>query len=92
MNMEPIASRFAAFGWRTRDIDGNDMAEIVDALDGLPLERGRPTAIVAHTVKGKGLGFAEGDVECHYWKPKEDELASAERELDEGISRREVLL
>ncbi|MDR1965146.1 MAG: transketolase [Synergistaceae bacterium] len=87
MNMEPVGARFAAFGWATKDIDGNDMSEVVEALEKLPIERGRPTAVIAHTVKGKGLSFAEGKVSCHYWKPKEDELLQAERELDEAVKR-----
>jgi transketolase len=91
MNMEPVASRFAAFGWATGEIDGNDMAEIAGTLEKLPLEKGRPTAIIAHTIKGRGIGFAEGGVAYHYWKPKADEMERAERELDEAIYAREAL-
>jgi len=91
MNMEPIASRFSAFGWAVMEIDGNDMGEVAAALDRLPLEKGRPTAIVAHTIKGRGLSFAEGVTAYHYWKPKEDELSRAELELDEAILAREAL-
>jgi transketolase len=91
MNMEPVARRFSAFGWSAKDIDGNDMSQVKDALENLPLEKGRPTAVIAHTVKGKGLSFAEGRVEYHYWKPKEDELTGAERELDEAVRSREAL-
>lgn len=82
MNMRPIASRFAAFGWETREIDGNDMARVVACLDELPLAKGKPSLIVARTVKGKGLSFAENKAGYHYWKPSEDELSLAERELD----------
>ncbi|MDR1134098.1 MAG: transketolase [Synergistaceae bacterium] len=85
MNMEPIGRRFAAFGWAARDIDGNDMSQVVEALENLPLEKSRPTAIIAHTVKSKGLTFAEGKTEYHYWKPNDGELSAAERELDEAI-------
>ena len=91
MNMEPIGARFAAFGWATKDIDGNDMSQVVDALESLPLEKGRPSAIIARTVKSKGLSFAEGIVAYHYWKPNEEELANAERELDEAIRLGEAL-
>jgi transketolase len=90
MNMEPVADRFAAFGWSTKVIDGNDMSEVVRALDNLPLVAGRPTAIIAHTVKGKGVSFAEGNVAYHYWKPKDDELAQAECELDDAVKLREA--
>jgi transketolase len=91
MNMEPVGARFAAFGWAARDIDGNDMSQVADTLENLPLEKSHPTAIVAHTVKGKGLSFAEGIAAYHYWKPNDDELSSAERELDEAIRLGEAL-
>jgi transketolase len=91
MNMEPIARRFAAFGWATRDIDGNDMSQVVGALESVPLETCRPTAIVAHTIKSKGLSFAEGIAAYHYWKPGAEELSAAERELDEAIRLGEAL-
>jgi transketolase len=91
MNAEPVGRRFAAFGWAAKDIDGNDMFQVTGALEDLPAEKGRPTAIIAHTVKSKGLPFAEGLVEYHYWKPKEEELAGAERELDEAVRLREAL-
>jgi transketolase len=90
MNMEPIGTRFAAFGWATKDIDGNDMSQVVDALESLPLEKGRPSAIIARTVKSKGLSFAEGIVAYHYWKPNDEELTAAERELDEAIRFKEA--
>jgi transketolase len=91
MNMEPMGPRFAAFGWAAKNIDGNDMLQIIGALENLPVEKGRPTAIIAHTVKGKGLSFAEGLAEYHYWKPYEEELAGAERELDEAVRSGEAL-
>jgi len=82
MNTEPMAGRFEAFGWAAREIDGNDMAAVVRCLDDLPFKEGAPSAIVARTVKGKGLSFAEGKAAYHYWKPKEEELQKAEEELD----------
>ena len=86
MNMEPIGGRFNAFGWSYREIDGNNMREIVDALDALPYDKGAPSVIVARTIKAKGLSFAENRVDYHYWKPKEDELRAAEVELDHAIN------
>ena len=86
MNMEPIGKRFAAFGWMTVDIDGNDMGQLVSCLDSLPLEKGKPTMVVAHTVKGKGLSFAENKAAYHYWKPKKEELEQAEKELDAALA------
>lgn len=90
MNMAPIAGKFEAFGWASREIDGNDMAQVLDALDATPFDAGRPSVIVAHTAKGKGLSFAENVLAYHYWKPKDGELEQAVRELDEAIADREV--
>jgi transketolase len=87
MNMEPIADKFAVFGWQTVEIDGNNMAAIMKALDSLPLKTARPTAIIAHTKKGQGLSFAEDKVEYHYWKPTAGEMEKAEWELDEKLQR-----
>jgi transketolase len=86
MNMQPIAQHFAAFGWATREIDGNDMAQIISCIDSLPQEKGKPTLVVARTVKGKGLSFAEDKAAYHYWKPKAEELELAVRELDDALA------
>lgn len=81
MNLTPISERFRAFGWAVRDIDGNDMGEIVNALDSVPFEADKPTAIIAHTIKSKGLSFAEGQAAYHFWNVEKDKLEQAEREL-----------
>jgi len=86
MGMEPIAAKFEAFGWATREIDGHDMPSIVAALDDLPLRAGRPTAVIARTVKGKGVSAIEGTVGSHYWKPTPDAIASAIRECDDAVA------
>ncbi len=89
MNFTPIGERFAAFGWAVRDIDGNNMEEIVSALDAVPFEKGRPTCIVAHTVKCKGLPFGEDDVAYHYWKPTPEQLDEAEKIVGDSIKELE---
>lgn len=81
MDMTPIADHFKAFGWETIEIDGNSMEEVVDVLDRVPLKSGKPTAIVAHTTKAKGISFGEGDVAFHFWSPTAEELDRAEEEL-----------
>lgn len=86
MNMGPIAGKFEAFGWSAREIDGNNMAEIVAALDAAPFEAGKPSVIVAHTRKARGISFAEDVLAYHYWKPKEGELPQAISELDQAIA------
>lgn len=89
MNMESIVAKFAAFGWAVREIDGNDMADICAALDDLPLQSGRPTAIVAHTVKAKGIAEIQGAVGSHYWKPKAVQLTAAIEHAEEAVRRAE---
>ena len=81
MNYEPIAQRWTAFGWSARQIDGHDFSQIIEAARQTPFETGKPSVVIATTIKSKGLSFAEGRMEYHYWKPKADELSRAERDL-----------
>ena len=66
MVLEPIADKWRAFGWAVREIDGHDMAAVVDAVAAFPFEPGKPSVIIARTIKGKGLPFAENRVDFHY--------------------------
>lgn len=63
--LEPLADKWRAFNWNVREIDGHDMAAIVAALASVPAAKG-PTAIIAHTVKGKGVPGVEGTPRAHY--------------------------
>ncbi|GAA1739693.1 transketolase [Luedemannella helvata] len=74
--LEPMAQRWRAFGWTVREVDGHDVDALTGALDA-PSERGRPTLVLANTVKGKGLPFIEGDVRSHYAKLKERQYHKA---------------
>lgn len=87
MNMEDIQEKFRAFGWAVTEIDGNDMEQIVEVLDRLPLEKGKPNMILCHTVKAKGLSIGEGKAEYHFWNADLKELAAADRELEEQIGK-----
>ena len=77
----PIAEKFAAFNFHTIEINGNDMDEIRKALDEAKATKGMPTAIVAHTVKGKGVSFMENNVGWHGKAPNDEEFAKAMEEL-----------
>jgi transketolase len=81
--LEPLADKWRAFRWNVREIDGHDMTAIVKALESVPAPKG-PTAIIAHTVKGKGVPGVEGTNRAHYTMLSEDEvqrtLAALERE------------
>lgn len=65
IGVDPMADKWRAFGWAVKEFDGHDMAQVVDALDAVPLDAGRPTALIAHTVKGKGISFAENTYLWH---------------------------
>jgi transketolase len=81
MNYEPLADKWAAFGWAVRTIDGHDFGAIVGNAREAPFVTGKPSVIICNTIKAKGLSFGEGKVDFHYWKPKLDELLQAESEL-----------
>ena len=83
MNYEPLADRWQAFGWRVREINGHDIRQIVETAAAVPFEKGKPSLIIANTVKSKGLSFAEDKASYHYWKATEEELALADRDLAE---------
>lgn len=81
MALSPLAEKWRAFGWRAMEVDGHDMAALLAALNQPADADGRPTAIVAHTVKGKGVSFMEDDNNWHYRIPKPDEVKKAATEL-----------
>jgi len=90
MSYEPLDKRWQAFGWGVREIDGHDLTQIVENATDIPFEKDRPSVIIADTIKSKGLSFAENRVDYHYWKATDEDLAIAQRELDEiegGISQ-----
>jgi transketolase len=78
MRLEPLADKWASFGWATRVFDGHDMGEIVATLEALPFEPGRPSAVVAQTVKGKGVSFIENH---HMARFSAEQLQAALQEL-----------
>ena len=81
LDIEPVVAKWRAFNWHVREIDGHDMAQIVDALDEAELISGRPTLIVSHTVKGKGVSWMELNPSWHGKAPKPDELEKALAEI-----------
>jgi len=81
MPMGDIAAKFRAFGWKTFEIDGHDMVQILRAVERARRVRGRPSCIVANTVKGKGVSYMEDRFEWHGKCPSADELACAMREI-----------
>lgn len=82
----PIPEKFAAFGWNTMEIDGNSIPEILDALDRVEAN-GKPTAIIAKTVKGKGVSFMENQCGWHGKAPNKEEYDIAMAELNGELDR-----
>jgi transketolase len=66
VRLEPLARRWESFGWSAAEVDGHDLAALGAVLGGVPAEPGRPTAVIARTVKGRGLPYVEGQVRSHY--------------------------
>jgi len=84
MSYDPLADRWKSFGWSVREIDGHDYSQILDCTDSIPFEKGKPSLVIAHTVKAKGYSFAEGKYQYHYWKATREEIEQAERDLEEA--------
>lgn len=84
MGLEPLNEKWQAFGWEVHEIDGNNMEEIVSTLK-TPNQPGKPKLVIAHTIKGKGVSFAENQAGWHHKVPTDQELASALEQLTEQM-------
>ena len=82
MNLEPFIRKWQAFGWHTIDIDGHDLNQILSACQEAEKMRGKPTIIIARTIKGKGVSFMENNVAFHGKAPTWEEAERALKELD----------
>ncbi len=81
IRMEPLAARFAAFGFAVEEIDGHSTAALLKSFSRMPLEQGKPSCLIARTIKGKGVSFAENQPAWHHGVPTEEQLAKAAAEL-----------
>jgi transketolase len=84
LNLDPLADKFRAFGWDTLEVDGHDHAALAAALAKQGRSAGKPRAVIAHTIKGKGVGFMEGQLAWHYKSPDAGQYAAANAELTRG--------
>ncbi len=83
MEIEPLADKWTAFGWRVQEVDGHDLEALLDCLTGLPAPTsGQPTVIIAHTLSGKGVSFMEHKFEWHLGYLAPDDQARALAELE----------
>ncbi len=80
--LAPLRDKWAAFGWDAQEVDGHDVADLARRLAVIPSRaEGKPVALVAHTVKGKGVSFMEDDNNWHYRAPTAEEVRKAHTEL-----------
>jgi len=81
-SLSSIRDKFEAFGWSSYDVDGHDIKSLIDVLENVPDGTGKPVAIIAHTIKGKGISFMEDDNNWHYRIPTHEEVIMAKKELE----------
>mgnify|MGYP001054360382 CR=1 FL=1 len=80
--LEPLGQKLEAFGWSVVAVDGHDVAALGRVFGGPPLEVGKPSAVIARTIKGKGVSFMENDPKWHHHVPDDEQYEQAQRELD----------
>ena len=83
MDIEPLVNKWESFGWHVIQVDGHNVEEILQAFSEAKTVKGKPTVVVAHTVKGKGVSFMEHVVDFHGRAPTEEETKTALKELEE---------
>jgi transketolase len=88
--MDPMAARWASFGWAVRECDGHDVAAICDALDWTDSQSEKPSLIIADTIKGKGVSFIEGQAGFHNGPLTEEQFRQALAETKAGLARAEA--
>jgi len=81
MELHPLADKFRAFRWSVREIDGHDHDQIKGALSSVPWEAGKPSCLIANTIKGRGVTFMENQLAWHYKSPNPEQLQSALKDI-----------
>lgn len=87
MPIDPIYDRWTAFGWEVSEMNGDMMDNIIDALDAIDYQTGKPHLIISNTTKGKGVSFMEGIAKWHHGVINADQCAAATREIDTRIKQ-----
>lgn len=82
MKVEPLGDKFSAFGWEVKEANGHDLDHLIKALSSVPFAKGRPSALIAHTIKGKGVSFMENVPKWHCRPMTNEELKRALEELE----------
>ena len=81
-NTDPLDKKFESFGWSVRQVDGHDYEALVKTFEAIPFESGKPSLVIAHTTKGKGVSYMENNVKWHHGVPNEKQFEEALNELD----------
>lgn len=84
INMNPLGDKWRAFGWSVVEVDGHDYADLLHVLGSVPVVPGKPTCVIANTIKGRGVSFMENKPEWHHGVPSDEQLAAAIEELMKG--------
>jgi transketolase len=82
LSLEPFKKKWEAFGWEAREINGHDFNEIEETLRIVPFKKDKPSVVICHTIKGKGISFMENKLEWHYKSPNKQEYNLAIKELN----------
>jgi transketolase len=85
-NTDPLDKKWEAFGWAVKEVDGNDVEALLNAFNSLPFEKDKPSVIIAHTTKGKGVSYMENQLKWHHGVPNKEEYAIAQYELDKAFN------
>jgi transketolase len=87
VTLKPLKDKWESFGWEAREINGHDLKQIVESLQAIPFSKDKPSVIIAHTIKGKGISFMENVPIWHYRlpNPKEMKIAREQLEIDKPI-------
>jgi len=80
--LQPLAEKFRTFGWEVKEIDGHNIKQILDTLRSVPFKKGKPSCIIAHTIKGRGVSFMENQLNWHYRGLRREEYMQALGEIE----------
>ena len=83
--LEPLADKWRAFGWAVQEIDGHDYTQLLETFNNVPIHKSKPTCVIAHTHKGKGISFMEDNVAWHHRVPNKQEFEQAIKELEGAL-------
>ncbi|WP_238915794.1 transketolase [Clostridium sp. YIM B02555] len=84
MDLKDLSSKWTSFGWEVVEVDGNNIEELLKVFDNIPAKEGKPTMVIAKTIKGKGISYMENNVKWHHGVLTEEEYNQAVKELEGG--------